>query len=120
MIRLETSKASIRSWKRWCAVRTATGGCSRRTPVLWRAYRALVAQAYPDRQHDAPDMRLHKAIFEYLEGPWWKEPRHGGPQRRATAGRNARSSPLGCLRRATLPPAPRRAQQGYEGLCSGS
>jgi hypothetical protein len=52
-IRLETSKASIKKLETMMRC-TDSDGRARGPPVLRRAYRALVAQAYPDRQHDAP------------------------------------------------------------------
>jgi DNA polymerase len=82
-IRLETSKASIK--KLDAMVRCTDSDGRARGLLLYGGAHTLrwSAKRIQPQNFTRPDMAVLKAIFEYLEGPWWSNPgmvgHNGGP-----------------------------------------
>lgn len=82
-IRLETSKASIKKLETMMRC-TDSDGRARGGHLYFGAHTGRWShKRIQTGNMTRPDMRLHKAMFEYLEGPWWSNPgmvgHNGGP-----------------------------------------
>lgn len=82
-IRLETSKASIKKLETMVRC-TDQDGRARGGHLYFGAHTGRWShKRIQTGNMTRPDMRLHKAMFEYLEGPWWGGPgqigHNGGP-----------------------------------------